>query len=128
MTDQDFEQQIEAAMQEIQGEMTGEFWHDIRTILRDERDIVLEYDRQAIESIKEVNEEIDCQIKDILELAKPETEAQFWRELHTLRHNLDVADEAVGDIRQIYSNARCWLRPYIMGTLLGIGEQVELSK
>lgn len=123
-----FEEQLESIMTETQEKMTGEIWQDIRTLLRREQEIVRGLDQQLLEFMEEINEEDDAELQKILDLAHPETEAQFWRELHQYRSHISATDESVGDVRVITTNSRMWLRSYIMGVLLGIGERADALK
>lgn len=125
MSDINFDRELEQAMQEIQDNITGEIWQDIKAMLTRERDEIRRIDSRLAEVAQSINADVDGELQALLELAAPETEAQFWRKLNIYRMNLDVADDAIGEIRQQATNARSWLRPYIIGFLCGCGEQVD---
>ena len=128
MENDNLDLELDLAMQEIQEKLTGETWRDIRTFLKWEQETVDVFDQMLLEKIQEVNQRLDAELQEMLSLAKPETEAEFWRQLHLYRLDLEAVDEFVGEIRQKTTNARYWVRPYVLGLLTGGGSQIDMLR
>ena len=123
MSNNDFESYINDIMSEISNKLIGEVWEDIKNILRFEQEFVSKNDEETAQVIKLFNDEIGNQLELVLEFAAPETEERFWEELDVLRQLIEVVDLAIDDIHQIDTAARSWIRPYVLGFLLGCQER-----
>lgn len=121
----DFDSELEQLMEEIKDNLTGEYWEDIRSVLAFEQDTIEKINDELRKSIDELESETISDLQVMLELAHPETTAQFWRNLYSYRSNIQARDEAVEELRQIASNSRFWLRPYVTGFLTGLGNQMD---
>ena len=128
MENDNLESELGQAMQEIREKLTGETWQDIRMFLEWEQETIAAYDQLLLENIEGINKSLDKRLQEILSLAKPETEAEFWRQLHLYRADLGAVDELIGEIRQQTTRVRYWVRPYAMGLLFGGGDQIEMLR
>ena len=124
----DFDLELDQTMEEIKGKMTGEIWQDIRAILEGEQKFVNEISQEVAKFEKKMQEISASTLKDLLEKATPETEAEFWEALYEYRGlTADINDHLI-DVYSEGAEVRDFLQPLITCVLIGYEHKASLLK
>lgn len=120
--------EVDEAMKNVAGQMTGEIWADIVNILRSERDHIRKLDHMTKETIDQMTRMAEDRYLYVMDLAKDRDETEFWDELKGLYKLLDTVDSNILNTYQIYVAVRIGLHVYYETLLARYHEQADFLK